>query len=606
MTNENKQPAEFKITKEGLLITVIVGLVIIIFGIIAAYFIVNVIYISELSALKKILSNNGRISTSYEWWKILFAQLSPSDEPLNIRDIFIGFAGLVTLIFAGWRLIIIDQQKEDQVKRTNIELDRRLSERFDNAAAALSKDLNDSLFPAHLGAISSLRILATDSPEHTQRCLDIICSCNQWMEGYMDEFISAKSRHPYSSWLLKEDNRITNKNKGSNITLLQEKRSQQALVAISYILEKISTNNLEQLKELKFHNMMLCGISLSGLKLDGIDFHNTYLVAAALNNISLKKARLGDAHLEGAYLWQANLQGASLGVTHLEGASLDFANLQGASLNDAHLEGASLDDAHLEGASLDDAHLEGTSLDDAHLEGASLIRAHLEGAYLRRTHLGRSSLYDAHLEGAFLEGTSLQETQLINTKLQGASLDNIDLSYAILLDCNLYGIKLEVINSEGIIFNDIVDTGYIQNKVERKKFLDDICQHLKPPNIKPFIEKMEAAWQAMENIQEPDGLRTIREDSIVIEDNKGMYDISKESFNNLEKRWQNRINEKGIEFLINMRYSISTMIRNPFSFSQITSKNINLVKKLEVLTEKLIKSNKRKKGGLAYLAPWRS
>ena len=640
MTDENKQPAEFKITKEGLLIVAIISLVILI-----VYFTLTVADMSVFISLDKDNSNKwgdvlwlltgvalllllylvvtNRFYGVYRKlidryiafvdqttqssqktqfimmviiialavvarelysicstrWIILSARLSSPAEPLNLRNILIGIAGAVTLGFAWRRLRIADQQKDAQVKQTEshirqteshirqtesyieqtkarvkqteIESDRRLSERFDTAVAALSKDLNENTFPAHLGAISSLRALAIDSPENTQRCLDIICSCNQWMDGYMNEFIKAGSLTPYSSLLLNEDNRIAktdDPNKKNQITLLHEKRSQEALVAISHILTEISVESVERLKGLKFHNKMLCGISLDNLKLNDINFRNTHLVAASLRSTSLNRANL----------IRANLQGASL----------ERAELRGASLNSAELQEA--------------------SLERAELQGASLWYAKLQGAHLKRTNLQETDLRYANL----------QEALLINAQLQGAKIHDVDLSYAMLLDCNLYGATLKDIKGKNIIFNDIVKIGDIESEDKRKKYLDDICQHLKPTNIKSFREKMGAAWKAMENNQRPDGLEVIKEKSIVTKDSQGMYDIREEDLTSLEERWKKLVNEKGTKFLWDIRLSILSLGLLSYRHIDIANKkldkdvaqnkNIILANTLRELTRQII------------------
>ena len=606
--------------KQWFLIGASIIFVIIIFGIIVTYFMVNIIHVSELNALKNILSNNGEISASYEGWKILFVRLSSPDEPLNMRNVLIGLAGIITLSFAWWRLMIADQQKEDQVKRTNMESDKRLSEKFDNAEAAISKELDSGSFPTHSRAISDLRALAVNIPEYIQRCMDIICSCNQWMEGYIDEFARKGSGAPYSSWLLKEDNRIASKNQKDNITLLQEKRSQEVLAAISYILTKISTNNPEQIKALNFYNKMLCGISLNNLKLDDINFENTCLVAAHMNRTSLNKAKLNGANLQEAsldyaelqgafldytnlqkvYLERAKLQGASLehsklqkaslAYTELQGASLVYTEFQGASLDHANLQGASLDHSNLQGASLKHSNLQRVSLERANLQGASLERANLQGASLDHANLQGTSLdhaklqeasldhaelqgiflHNAELQSASLEDAKLQGALLINTQLQGAIMDKIDLSYAILLDCNLYGATLTDIKSKNIMFNDIADTGHIEDKIK-------------------------SVNKAMKNKQKPEELDIICANSIINTDNTGLYDISEENLTNLQERWQKRTNEEGTKFLFNMRSAISSIGRNLLRYNnQMIDKNVNLKNKLEILVDQLIKNNKAK------------
>ncbi len=596
MTEDNKQLEEFKITKKRFITIATIG-----FVILMVYFIVNVIYISELNAINKILLNKGDIDESYKWWMVLFARLSSPDEPLNLRNVLIGIAGVITLVFAWRRLRIADQQKnaqvkqtesqikqteshimqtesyirqtESRVKQTEIEADRRLSERFDNAVDALSKKLDESSFPAHLGAISSLRALAIDSSKNTQRCLDIICSCNQWMEAYIKQFIEEGSENIYSSRLLTENNRIIkedNQNGGNQITLLHEKRSQEALAAVSYILEKVYTDNPQQIKTLKFHNKMLCGISLINMTLDGIDFQNTYLTTASLVGASLKQAKFSNTNLQRASLDFANLEGAFFMSAHLEGASLEF----------IHLEGASLIYSHLEGASLKDSHLEGVSLWGAHLEGASLWGAHLEGASLWNSHLERVSLWGAHLEGAYLRGADLEEALLINTQLQGAKIDNVDLSNTMLLGCNLYGAVLKDINSKNIMFNEVTDIGYIKGKKARKEFFDNICQYMIGDRVESFKEQMEVAREAMEKNKEPDGLYIIKKNSIVTKDNQGMYDISDEHLANLQVKLQKMAKGHGIFFGDRMQESLS-------SLKDTTGKNINLVNKLQKILEKL-------------------
>ncbi len=549
----------------------------------------------------------GLFYNGYGWWAISYGELSMRlrdlDEPLNLRYMLIGLAGLMALVFTGWRAYIADQNRI-------LSKSRRFDKRFDNAAAALAEELNESSFPAHLGAISGMRTLAIDSPEHTQRCLDIICSCNQWMERYIDRFIETRNNALYSYQLLNEDNRIGNKNRVNEITLLQEKRSQEALVAVNHILAEISANSPEQLKTLKFHNKMLCGASFSNLKLDGINFNNTYLVAANMNNTSLNQVKLNYAKLQGAFLYDANLQGANLDNASLHRTSLDNANLRRSSLRKAHLHRASLESTNLQGANLDDAelcrsslrwvNLQGASLEHTNLMGANLDDANLQGSSLKEANLQESSLRYTRLQGANLTNTNLQEAILINTQIQGAKIDYANLSNAMLLNCNLYGATLEAIKCENIIFNNIENIDYIKDKEERIKFLSNVYNYMKPEYMTPFTERMLVAWQAMDDAQEPDGLEIIKESSIITENNQGIYDISKNDLTNLQKRWQRIFNERGRALF----YSISSDLlslkriqnghtdrRNKMLKEDIsTDKNTNLINKLRALIEQLIRN----------------
>ena len=242
----------------------------------------------------------------------------------------------------------------------------------------------------------------------------------------------------------------------------------------------------------------------------------------------------------------------------------------------ALLQEASLEEVNLQGASLESARLQGTYLIDANLQGAKLSDAKMQGTILK----------DAKLQGAILIGVELQEARLVNTQLQGAIIDNVDLSNAMLIDCNLYGTTLRKIKSDNIIFNDILKAGYIKSKKERKKFLDYICQYMKKADTKPFKQRMDTVWKAMKNSKKPKGLKTIRSNSIVTQNNKGMYDISPKKLSDLEKRWQQQVNKKGVSFLHGIKNSLS-------SLNRVTGKNVKLVNKLQKVIDKLIKSNKK-------------
>ncbi len=514
------------------------------------------------------------------WWNILFTRLSLPAEPLNFRNVLIGIAGVATLIFAGWRTHIANQTRI-------LDKGRRFDERFDNAAKALSKELNESSFPAHLGAISSLRALAIDNSEDTQRCLDIICSCNEWMEEYIDKFVEKrKIDDPYSSWLLNEDNRIGDKNQMDEITLLQEKRSQEALVAVSYILEEISVKRPEQLGKLKFHNKKLCGIYLKDLKLGGINFSNACLVAASLNWTYLKQAKLGNVNFHGAYLRGTYLQDAYLANTQLQRANLNGVYLKGANLSGVNLQRAYLSQCQLPGIALNGVDLQGAYLNNVNLEGGSLNSAKLQGAYIDRSNLRRVHLSYTKLEGVYLDKVNLEEALLISTQLQGGGMIDVNLSHAMLLSCNLYGTILSEIKSENIMFNNITDIGYIEHKDIRKQRLDDICQFLIPKAGEEFKKRMEVAQEAMENKEEPNGLDIIKTNSIVTKDSQGMYDISDEHLDNLQERLEKMVKEEGIQFLYNMDSSMQ-------SPSMSENKNVNLVNKIRKLIDQLSKSSRK-------------
>ena len=234
-----------------------------------------------------------------------------------------------------------------------------LDERFGDAVELLASELNETSYPAHLGAISALRNLAITGEEYTQRCLDIICSCNEWMGRHLHEFNSSRGDGCYAIRRLTDNNRIakdagsitsanppkvnSKKKKAAErndlITLSHEKRSQAALQAVSHIIREIKQ---EELHKLDFSHKMLCGINLAQANIDKINLSKVYLSGANLAVASVREGRLLDAHLEGANLVGANLQGAWLNGANLQGAWLNNANMQEAFLYEANLQGASL------------------------------------------------------------------------------------------------------------------------------------------------------------------------------------------------------------------------------------------------------------------------
>ncbi len=384
---------------------------------------------------------------SNQTWFFIPKRISSLHEPLNIRNILIGILGLVSLIFLWWRNTIAD----DNLK---LEKKRRLDERFHEATQTLSRNLNSKTYPSHIGGISTLTQLALDSKEQTQRCLDVICSCNEWMKPLADEFKYDRTQKCYSERELYRDINFTakksknikdlrdNLNKKikweSSVFVQEEKRSQKALNAVALILQTIANydlqidNNFIKLSELNFRGMMLCGINLRGLKLVGINLIEANLNGADLQDANLNNAKLQDVKLNWANLPRIKLKEADLTRAKLRKSILCGANLLKANIRDAELHGADLSNSNLLGSTLykksshfDDiqnASLYGANLENAQLQCANLCNAQLQGANLQNTHLQFADLHGAELQGANLENAQLQGDDLHGAQLQGAYL----------------------------------------------------------------------------------------------------------------------------------------------------------------------------------------
>ena len=392
-------------------------------------------------------------------------RITSEHEPMNFKNFIFGLAGIIGLALAGWRSYVAHRQVE-------VMEERRLDERFIDSAKLLTEALNETNYPTHLGGISGLRDLALTSPEHRQRCLDLICSCNQWMEDYLKEFtdklIKGRSCYAYwaledppsVSWLLeyppsvsselidKEDNRIPRiAKRNDKITLYHEKRSQYALKAISDILKEVSKKEPLGLAELKFYHKMLCGINLSGAELNNINLNNAYLI------------------------------GADLSGAHMRGAELHRARMRGANLKSAQMQGANLYKAKMQGADLTEANMQGADLTKAQMQKAKLTKANMQGAILLSPNLDSSTT----LEGINVDNILFHKGSEADNEESDGLQKKIEDDKANILEKNKDGkfsIKSEKIEELKECYKDIVpDFSKDNPKEERKKFIELIIEN---------------------------------------------------------------------------------------------------------------------------------
>ncbi len=407
----------------------------------------------------------------------VLARLASPEEPLNIRNILLGFAGITGLCLAAWRsrvldrqaktmeqrrdqdskeLKIMEQRRVDERRAEERNEERRFDERFANAVKSLSQELNETSYPAHLGAIVALRDLAMDNNNYTQRCLDILCSCNQWMEGYLDKFSCNYDTACFADIHLTANNRIVpiKSNKGNLIKLEHERRSQQSLSSVATILDKISKkdNAGYKIKNIDLSGKTLCGINLHEHEISGINLNNAYLNGANLRLANMQGAKLTNAHLRRAYIGEANLQGANMMNANMEGTDLMLANLQNATLHETNLQRTDLNNANLQGATLIRSNLKKAQLFRTNLQGVNMAEANLQGAQLAEVYLQNADLTKANLQGVKLTDAQLDETTLVSANLQEVNIRGIDAKGANFNDANLEGANLSDIDAKGSTF----------------------------------------------------------------------------------------------------------------------------------------------------------
>ena len=510
-----------------------------------------------------------------EAWFVIPRRLSSLHEPLNIRNIVIGVFGLASLIFLWWRNTIAD----DNLKLAER---RRLDERFHEATETLSNALDSKTYPSHIGAISTLTQLALDSKEQTLRCLEVICSCNEWMRPFADEFKYDITQKCYSERELYRDiSSVTGKSRNSKdlidaseirpkwervVSLAEEKRSQKALSAVATILQEIGEResqedyNFIKLSELNFRSVMLCGIDLKGLKLDGVDLRRAYLNGADLRNTILKNAKLQYTKLNWSILSRSNLEESDLTGAQLKKSILFGINLLRANMDDAELQGANLSHSKLSGATLNRSNLQFANLNNSSLYGTNLDYTQLQGASLQDTQLVGASLRETKLVGANMMHANLQATLFYEANLIGADLSEADLSYSIIWRTNFYGVVLNKIltnyhmipdenyfsvvsyikdkDIHPLIFNYISVNEY-KRKIDREDFFHDIFKNSpSPEQSKLFKVRMNNTFKLMKNCNESKELIMLKKHSVIKKQGENSFVMDhNELVSKLQERW---------------------------------------------------------------------
>ena len=237
----------------------------------------------------------------------------------TLRNIGLGIAGIVALIFAFWRSRIAERQADTAQRGL-------LNERYQKGAEMLGS----TVLSVRLGGISALQSLAQEHPKrYYLQIMRLLC-----------EFV----RYPTPDLAAEARQTAAGASVDDNPAVRQD--VQAAMDAIGACRRE--------------------SIDLE----DDADDSRLNLAGANLQGIILPSADLSGANLLGAELPDANLSGANLCK-----AWLDYANLSGTELSSAYLIGV-----HLSYTNLSDAWLSDANLSDAWLSDANLSDAFLSGA----------------------------------------------------------------------------------------------------------------------------------------------------------------------------------------------------------------------------------
>ena len=177
------------------------------------------------------------------------------------------------------------------------------------------------------------------------------------------------------------------------------------------------------LRNKKFLNLNLDGVSLTHSDLEQSDFTGASLEEANLEDANLLSAKLDKVYLRSANLKKANLSGTSAKEVNLMHANLDQARLAGAILKNAKLDGASLVGAYLHETSLEGASLIGSKLDAANFEFADLSNADLTRASARNCSFKLAKFDSTKLLETDITGSTDLPIKISEAKSRGARLD---------------------------------------------------------------------------------------------------------------------------------------------------------------------------------------
>ncbi|WGK69258.1 pentapeptide repeat-containing protein [Candidatus Haliotispira prima] len=471
-----------------------------------------------------------------------FFKYSPESERPGHYFPLVQVLGLITIavitaILTAWRNLSLEKRVENDTAQTKVQDETRLDQQFLDAVKLLGDSNMD--YSGREGSVYMLSALAKKSPEHTQRCVDMIGSLNRWMgeriQNRPDYFRrnANENEDDFSLWRTRvfttdrdgldkyaEETNQTGENQPEDSILIKQIENERLSQAILKELEKIIAEFLGRKKNsetLNLNHLYICQINLEKeqagagrirylfAKLQGAD-----LQGADLRGANLQGADLANANLQGADLQGANLQRADLKGAQLEGA--DLRDLRKASLTSANLQGATFKNANLQEADLSSTNLQGAVLQGANLQGAKLFEANLEKADLQGANLQVALLLKANLEKAVLQGANLQMAFLFRANLQGADLANANLQGAVLRDTNLEGADLQNARFEGAVFFSAKLEG---TNLTRAKFhgADFQCIDLKKvdlSNIEQDALKQEEADKIIKTLKEIPEIGSLR------------------------------------------------------------------------------------------------
>ena len=302
-------------------------------------------------------------------------ELQSENKALYIRNIALMLAAIATAVFTWWKNNI-------NQKVTEIQESTRQDSLFAQAADFL-KENND--LTTRKAGVYILKDLAMSSPNHAQKCIDMLCSLNEsWMPKFLKD---------YPDFFI--INRDFPNIKNIEEIELKETFDETDLIEILYFTDdkycyknQIALSQLVLLTVSEIIKYISRNIEYKG----PYNLSYKYLCSGNFEEIDFRKFdNLEGINFQSANLYRANFQSAYLRVAHLESANLNEAHLESANLSEAHLESAFLNNANFQAGNLFFAHLKFAFLIDANFILSDLNGADFRNAkYIDKAILGNN------------------------------------------------------------------------------------------------------------------------------------------------------------------------------------------------------------------------
>ena len=334
-------------------------------------------------------------------WDWLRSGASGSGRESNsttIRNVGFLIAGVLALVFAVWRGVLLQRQSETGERQTETSQQGLLNERYQKGAEMLGSEV----LAVRLGGIYALQRLAEEQPEqyHVQ-VVRLLC---------------AYVRLPTRDQSLESGRAAIEP--GTLLGIRQDVETIMQAIGSRTLLHKALEWEVEFRLDLKGADLR--GAQLLDADLSRTMFHHAHLSNVNFANTDLTDSFLSYADLSGAEFHEVNFARTRLSSANLSGAMLQGADLSRINFHNAKLVGTNLLRANLSGAIFQDARATNAWFERADLSDAGFQGADLSGAHLARADLSGARFWDADLDGANFADANLSGAEFSVNGRQGA------------------------------------------------------------------------------------------------------------------------------------------------------------------------------------------